>query len=239
MKKIAIIPARGGSKRIPRKNIKDFCGKPIIQYSIDAALQSGIFDEVMVSTDDNEIAKISLQFGAQVPFFRSAENSNDYVGTFEVIEEVLHDYQEKESKIFDQLCILYPTAPFVTSEIIKNAMIMLNEKDADSIFPVVEYSTPVQRSLKIQDGKIKMRNPEFYQSRSQDLEKIYFDAGQFYCCNIKTFLKNAKIYMENSYPIIVDNMQAQDIDNELDWKMAEMKFVLNKRRLNNIQYSDN
>ena len=153
MRAIAIITARGGSKRIPRKNIRDFCGNPIISYAIDAAINSNIFAEVMVSTDDNEIAKIALENGAQVPFYRSSRNSDDYSTTADVLIEVLSEYEKKGLK-FDYLCCIYPTAPFVTSEKLKLALKkMINEK-AEAIIPVVKFSYPPQRAFIIKDDKL-------------------------------------------------------------------------------------
>ena len=175
MRTIAIITARGGSKRIPRKNIRDFCGNPIISYAIDAAINSNIFAEVMVSTDDNEIAKIALENGAQVPFYRSSRNSDDYSTTADVLIEVLSEYEKKGLK-FDYLCCIYPTAPFVTSEKLKLALKkMINEK-AEAIIPVVKFSYPPQRAFIIKDDKLIYKYPENVFKRSQDLESLYHDA---------------------------------------------------------------
>ena len=175
MRAIAIITARGGSKRIPRKNIRDFCGNPIISYAIDAAINSNIFAEVMVSTDDNEIAKIALENGAQVPFYRSSRNSDDYSTTADVLIEVLSEYEKKGLK-FDYLCCIYPTAPFVTSEKLKLALKkMINEK-AEAIIPVVKFSYPPQRAFIIKDDKLIYKYPENVFKRSQDLESLYHDA---------------------------------------------------------------
>jgi N-acylneuraminate cytidylyltransferase len=227
MKKIAIIPARGGSKRIPKKNIRDFLGKPIIAYSIEAAIKSEIFDEVMVSTDSKEIAEIAKKYGANVPFLRSEKNSNDYAGLVEVAQEVLDNYK-KEDQEFDYACMILPTAPFITKEKLKKANEILEEKDVDSILTVTEYSFPIQRSLKIENGYLKMRWSENMNKRSQDLEKTYHDAGQFYFFDVEEFYNQNKVYMEKSYPIILDNIEVQDIDTETDWELAELKYRMNK-----------
>ena len=225
MKNICIIPARGGSKRIPRKNIKLFMGKPIMAYSIEAALKSGIFDEVMVSTDDEEFAKIAEQYGANVPFMRSEKTSNDYAITVEVIEEVLSMYKER-GNTFDVVCCLYSTAPFVTPNRLKEAFSMINE-DADAAFTVVEYSFPIQRSHRIDNnGYIKMIQPEHYASRSQDLEKTYHDAGQFYFAKISSFNTERTFWCKRTKPLILSELEVQDLDTETDWKLAEMKFEL-------------
>ena len=190
MKNIAIRPARGGSKRIPRKKIRPFLGKPVIAYSIAAALQSGLFDEVMVSTDDEEIAEVARQYGAKVPFMRSATTADDYATTADVMLEVLECYK-KQGIEFDTLCCVYSTAPFVTADSLKSAYHLLAEKKFDAVFTAVAYSYPVQRGLKIDDGKIRMVWPEYRKSRSQDLETIYHDAGQFYVSRVGSFYRHA------------------------------------------------
>jgi pseudaminic acid cytidylyltransferase len=226
MGNIAIIPARGGSKRIPRKNIKNFLGKNIIAYSIEAALKSKLFDEVMVSTDDDEIANIALGYGAKVPYLRSEKNSSDFATTFEVIDEVINFYEQK-NKYFENICCLYACAPFVTSEKLISAFNELIEKDYDSVFPVVEFGFPIQRALKIEDNKIRFFQPENELKRSQDLEKSYHDAGQFYWMKTEKLLFEKKIVTENTGFIFVSELESQDIDNEVDWKLAELKFKLN------------
>jgi N-acylneuraminate cytidylyltransferase len=227
MKSIAIIPARGGSKRIPRKNIKDFLGRPIIAYSITAALQSKAFDEVMVSTDDVEIADISKKYGAKVPFFRSAELSNDGAMTAPVLVEVLNEY-ERSGKPFDRVCCIYPCAPFIKAERLQQAMALLGEKQCDSVFPVAKFSYPPQRCLVIRDEKVRMLHPENYNVRSQDLEPYYHDVGQFYCVRKEPLLATGKLIGENSYPVIIGESEMQDIDTEEDWKIAEIKYrILN------------
>lgn len=220
---VAIITARGGSKRIPRKNIKNFLGFPIIKYSIDAALGAGTFDEVMVSTDDDEIAASARSFGADVPFIRSVENSNDIAGTAEVLKEVILEYR-KRGRVFEHLCCIYPTAPFVTSEKLRKGMSLLKEANADCVLPVVPFSYPIQRSLKIVDGRAMMLWPENYAKRSQDLMPVYHDCGQFYCMRTTSLLEQMKLFAEHTIPIIVPESEVQDIDNEEDWKIAEIKY---------------
>jgi len=225
MASVAIITARGGSKRIPRKNVKNFCGKPIIEYSITAAINSSIFDEVMVSTDDKEIAEIAVKCGAKIPFMRSEKNSNDYALTADVLMEVLEKYEEG-GRSFEYACCIYPTAPFVTSEKLKKAKDILIEQNADTVMPVVAYSFPPQRAVVIENRIIKPQYPEFQRCRSQDLEPIYHDCGQFYFISVKAFKKSRVLIGENTIPIIVDETEVQDIDNIVDWKIAEMKYKL-------------
>lgn len=223
MKNIAIITARGGSKRIPKKNIKEFCGKPIITYSIKAALESGVFDEVMVSTDSEEIANIAREYGAKVPFMRSEATSNDFATTADVLTEVIEEY-EKVGKTFDYMCCVYPTAPFVTGEKLKNAMNTIVEKKAQTLMPVVEFSFPPQRGMVIRGEKLGYMYPEFALSRSQDLEKMYHDCGQFYCMEMESFKASKKVVMEDTVPFVVREMEVQDIDNMSDWEIAEIKY---------------
>lgn len=230
MSSVAIITARGGSKRIPHKNIKDFCGKPIIAYSIEAAKKAGCFDEVMVSTDDPEIAGIAENYGAKVPFMRSAENADDFSTTRDVVKEVLIQY-ERQGMHFDYACCIYPTAPFITGDRLKEAMALLEEKDADSVVPVVQFSFPPQRGLVMREGKTEFKWPENALVRSQDLEPFYHDCGQFYCLNTKAFGKQELLFMKKTYPVILDELEVQDIDNETDWKLAELKYCL----LNKVQ----
>lgn len=227
MKRVAIITARGGSKRIPRKNMKPFLGKPIIEYSIEAALQSDMFHEVMVSTDDEEIAEVAKKAGAQVPFFRSEEASNDFATTAEVLTEVLKSY-DRIGRHFDQLCCIYPTAPFVTADAIRNAMLLLEQEKADACIPVVKFSFPPQRCVVIKDNRLQPKWPENMKKRSQDLEPFYHDCGQFYCLNTKSFLEQKAIWMKNVVPFVQDESNVQDIDTIEDWKIAEMKYKILK-----------
>ena len=225
MKTLAMITARGGSKRIPRKNIKEFNGKPIIAYSIEAALGSGVFDEVMVSTDDEEIAEIAKNYGAKVPFFRSEKTSNDFATTTDVIEEVLETYRERGEE-YDIFCCIYPTAPFITSKRLKDAVEELAKSDADSLIPVVRFSYPPQRAMEVHDGRLVFRQPENLKKRSQDLEPHFHDAGQFYVVRSESFFKNHGIMVGDILPMELSELEVQDIDNEVDWKLAELKYNL-------------
>ncbi len=225
MKNLCIIPARGGSKRIPRKNIKPFMGKPIMAYSIEAAKASGLFDEVMVSTDDEEFAEVARQYGANVPFLRSEATSNDFAGTEDVILEVLNEYQKRGFE-YDNVCCLYSTAPFVTAERLKEGFALLGEK-ADASFTIVQYSYPVQRSLKkTEEGYVKMNFPQYYDARTQDLEPIYHDAGQFYFLKTQTFRDEFTLWCKRTAPLILSELEVQDLDTLTDWQLAEMKYKL-------------
>ena len=229
MKSIAIIPARGGSKRIPKKNIKSFLGKPIIAYSIEVALKSKLFDEVMVSTDDEEIAEVAMKYGAIVPFMRSDQNANDFAGTVDVLLEVLDSYK-KVNQIFHFGCCIYATAPFVTADNLKESYDKLINKNLDSVFPVLPYSFPIQRALKINHSdKIKMFQPEHLLSRSQDLESSYHDAGQFYWFNTENLLTKKKLWTNNASGIVLSEMEAHDIDTMEDWEIAEFKYKMLRR----------
>lgn len=225
MRRIAIIPARGGSKRIPRKNIKHFCGKPILAYSVEAALKSNLFDEVMVSTDDREIANVAKQYGASVPFMRSAETANDFAILKDVIVEVLDRYKSLGKK-FEQVCCILPTAPLITADDIVRAHEILERESCVSVIPVVKYSYTILRSLKIDGGRLVMNWPENYSKRSQDLPDAYHDAGLFYWYGRKYFEEKVAGFGEDACPYIIDEAKAQDIDTPEDWKMAEMKYKL-------------
>jgi pseudaminic acid cytidylyltransferase len=220
-KNICIIPARGGSKRIPRKNIKKFLGKPIIAYSIEIALKSELFDEVMVSTDDAEIAEIAKKYGATVPFFRSQEKANDLATLNDVLEEVVDFYKQKLDKTFDFGCCLLPTSPLLKSEFLIQGLKELKDKKFDSLRPITEFSYPPQRGFLMDSdsGLVQFANPEYALTRSQDLEKIYHDAGQFYMFKIPGLLKG-----EKRGAIVIPNSIVQDIDTEEDWVLAEMKY---------------
>lgn len=228
MKRIAIIPARGGSKRIPSKNIKLFSGRPIIEYSIKTALESELFDLVLVSTDDEEIKRISIKAGAAVPFMRSAANANDTATTADVLKEVLLKLEIQGYK-FLQGCCIYPTAPFITKEKLIQSVAILSEKQCDSVVPVVKYSFPIQRSLKIENGIVRFVNSMYSTCRSQDMEERYHDCGQFYTFNISRFLESGSLIMENTIPIVLEEFEVQDIDNYSDWEIAELKYERLKR----------
>ncbi len=223
MKNVAIITARGGSKRIPKKNIREFCGKPIIAYSIAAALDAGVFDEVMVSTDSREIAEIAREYGAAVPFMRSEETSNDFATTSDVLEEVVASY-EAAGQTIDRIACIYPTAPFLTGEKIRDAMAKLDGSDSDSIMSVVRFGFPPQRALVIRDGKLAYQYPEHALTRSQDLEPVYHDCGQFYICDTAAFRRNHSMITPDTIPFVIDEDEVQDIDNPSDWTIAEAKY---------------
>lgn len=226
MKSVAIITARGGSKRIPKKNIKEFCGKPIIAYSIEAALESRVFDEVMVSTDSEKIKEIAERFGASVPFMRSEVASNDFATTTDVIEEVLSEY-EKLGKNFDAFTCLYPTAPFITGKRLAEAFEMLT--GADAVLSVVKYSFPPQRAFVIRNGSVRFQYPQYERTRSQDLEPIYHDCGQFYICKVEPFIQYQSLILPVTLPYIMPEEEVQDIDTMSDWDIAEAKYkVLHK-----------
>lgn len=230
MSTIAIIPARGGSTRVPGKNIRQFCGKPVIQYSIEAALKSGIFDEVMVSTDDETIAEIARQAGANVPFMRSAKNSDSYATTRAVLLEVLEEY-EKRGKRFDTMACIYPCAIFVTPEKLRNAYNMMRQvPGANAVTPVVAFSSPPQRAMVVKEGFLTYAYPQYINTRTQDLEKIYHDCGQFYFWDVDAYLNNTT-GIWNTVPYVMPEEEVQDVDNESDFRIAELKykaFVLGK-----------
>ena len=223
MSNICIIPARGNSKRIAKKNIKHFLGKPIIAYSIEAAIKSGLFDEVMVSTDNKEIAKIAKTYGAKIPFYRSKKNSDDFATTYDVIEEVIKQYKN-EGKEFKNICCIYSCAPFVTESKLNLGFKKLIENTFDTVFPIIEYSFPIERAVKITNGKITPLNAKYLDTRSQDLTKSYHDAGQFYWMKTQKILASNKIITDNCGGILITNLEGQDIDTEIDWKLAEIKF---------------
>lgn len=226
MKNLCIIPARGGSKRIPRKNIKDFLGKPIIAYSIEAALESGVFDEVMVSTDDPEIVEVAKKYGASVPFLRSEQTANDYATTADVIFEVLEKYRS-QGKVFDNVACLYATAPFVTDKKLQEAAEILASGECDSAFTCTTFSYPILRGLVLDSkGYIGMKWPEYKNSRSQDLPQFYHDAGQFYFATTESFQGSKGFWGKKTKPIIVSELEVQDLDTLTDWAMAEMKFKM-------------
>lgn len=229
-KAIAIITARGGSKRIPKKNIKEFCGKPIIAYSIEAALKSDLFDEVMVSTDSEEIAEVARKYGAKVPFMRSEKTSDDFATTSDVLMEVLDEYK-KRGKTYKYMACIYPTAPFVTAESLCKGRELLNTEDnIYMVNPVVKFSFPPQRGVVINEkGILEAIAMENRFVRSQDLREIYHDVGQFYWYDAEKFVMNDGIMDGFSAPLILNELYVQDIDNETDWKIAEMKYEILKR----------
>lgn len=222
-KRIAIITARGGSKRIPRKNVKEFCGRPIIAYSIAAALESGCFDTVMVSTDDEEIARISRSYGAEVPFMRSEKTSGDFATTADVILEVLDEYEKRREKFAYAACI-YPTAPFVTANKLRDGMRRLEEKQGTMLMPVTVFSFPPQRGMVKKGDYVEYCYPQCRNSRSQDLEPMYHDCGQFYCYDVEKYRRTNGQIDGGIIPYFISELEVQDIDNETDWKIAELKY---------------
>lgn len=224
----AIITARGGSKRIPGKNIREFMGKPMLVYAIEAALSSGIFREVMVSTDDEEIARIGEAAGASVPFMRSAETSGDFATTDDVLMEVLENY-ERRGETFDYMACIYPTAPFATAQKLRAAMKLLIEQRACGVMPVVRFSFPPQRGMAIRDGRLVYCYPENAVKRSQDLEPMYHDSGQFYCYHVERYRACRGDLPDGYLPIIVPETEVQDIDNPSDLELAEMKYRMMQR----------
>ncbi len=220
---IAIITARGGSKRIPRKNIREFAGRPIIAWSIEAAKQSGCFADIIVSTDDEEIAEIARKWGAEVPFMRSAENSNDHATTADALLEVLEALRAV-GREYERLCCLYPTAPFVTGELLAACHEKWTAAGADALLPVVAYSHPVQRLFVIEEERLKYKWPENRLKRTQDLEPCYHDAGQFYFIRTKVLVRDKTMVPADTFPYILPETQVQDIDTPEDWDLAELKF---------------
>jgi len=223
---LAVIPARGGSKRIPRKNIKKFCGKPIIAWSIEAALASKCFDRVIVSTDDEEIAVVAREWGAEVPFMRPEELADDYIGTAAVVRHAIEWFAD-QGVSFDHVCCIYATAPFVTAEDIRRGLNLLIKNDTDYVFPITRFSSPIQRALKItESGRLEMFQPEHFYTRSQDLEEAYHDAGQFYWGLSEAWKEEKILYSRRTVPIILPRCLVQDIDTPEDWKYAELMFHL-------------
>lgn len=222
-KNLCVIPARGGSKRIPRKNIKPFKGKPIIAYSIIAAFESGLFDEVMVSTDDLEIVEIAKSYGVSIPFLRSEENSNDFATTANVLIEVINDYQ-KQGKTFDNVCCIYPTAPFVNRARLKEGFDILSN-GADSVLPILSFDYPILRSFKVnENNSLEYNWPEFINARSQDLPTAFHDAGQWYWVKVNKLQDVNKLVFDNSRGLQLSPFEAHDIDTLHDWKLAELKY---------------
>ena len=226
MSRIAIIPARGGSKRIPKKNTKCFLGKPIIAYAIENAINSGLFDEIMVSTDDNETVKVALNYGAKVPFLRSKKNADDYATTIDVITEVISSYDKLDRKFEFASCI-YPCTPLLTIEKLEESFFLLEKHNLDCVFPIVKYGFPIQRAVRLNSqGLVEMYHPEHLITRSQDLELSFHDAGQFYSFKIDNLIAKKKLLTDRTGHIKLSELEAQDIDNIDDWKLAELKYKM-------------
>ena len=230
--KLCVIPARGGSKRIQKKNIKNFCGKPIIAWSIQLAIASKHFDKIIVSTDDDKIADLARKYGAEVPFVRPKILSNDYTGTVPVISHAIK-WQIKHYQKPTYVCCIYATAPFVKLSDLKYGLKILKNSNSEYAFSATNFAYPIQRSFRIKKNKkIKMFYPEHYNSRSQDLEEAFHDAGQFYWGLTDSWLKNKPIVSENAIPIILPRYRVHDIDTLEDWQIAERMFrITNKKKL--------
>lgn len=224
MSQVVIIPARGGSKRIPRKNVKEFCGKPMIAWSIEAAKASGCFDKIIVSTDDREIADVAERWGAEVPFLRPNGLADDYTGTLPVIRHAVQWLSSHDVEV-DYACCVYATAPFVTSEDLLRGWELIQKSDASFAFSVTSYAFPIQRAIRITEkGRVAMFNPEHFQTRSQDLEEAWHDAGQFYWGTADAWLEKKLLFGEDSLPVKLPRHRVQDIDTPEDWVHAEWLF---------------
>lgn len=221
---VAVIPARGGSKRIPRKNIKNFCGKPMIAWSIEAALKSGCFDSVIVSTDDEEIASVAQHYGAEVPFFRPPSLSDDHTPTIPVVQHAVNFLQGAGADV-RYVCCLYATAPFVSSEDLLQGFNLIKEDTCDYVFSVTSYAFPIQRAIRVNEaGRVEMFQPDQFNTRSQDLEEAFHDAGQFYWGKTSSWQEGKKIFSPESKPLILPRYRVQDIDTVEDWVRAEAMF---------------
>ncbi len=224
--RLALIPARGGSKRIPGKNIRFFCGKPILAFSIQTAQASCLFDRILVSTDSDDIAEVARQYGAEVPFLRSAHNADDHADLLSVIREVVEQLQS-EGESYDEVCCLLPTAPLVTAACLQQAHGLFQREGYDCVFPMVRFGYPIQRALGLTpSGAVSMLQPEFYPSRSQDLPPAFHDAGQFYWLRPAACLAAGRLFTEHAGGVEISELAAQDIDNETDWALCELKYKL-------------
>lgn len=222
--KLAVIPARGGSKRIPRKNIKTFCGKPMIGWTIEAAMASGSFDRIVVSTDDEEIADVARAAGAEVPFIRPPELSDDHTGTIPVIAHAIRRVIGDDMPAA-AVCCLYATAPFLQASDIRQGLDLLDGEAIDYAFSVTSFAFPIQRAIRIgSDGFVAMFQPENFAVRSQDLEPAYHDAGQFYWGRAGAWMAGKPVFMSRSRPVILPRHRVQDIDTMEDWERAELLF---------------
>jgi len=230
LKAVAIIPARGGSRRIPKKNIKDFFGKPLIAYSIEVALKSKLFERVIVSTDDEEIAKIAKKYGAEVPFIRPSNLADEFTGTADVVSHTL-EFLKKKKEVYKYACTIYATAPLLQKEYLKEGLQRLENSDAVNSFSATSMPFPIQRTFKINSNeRCEMFTPENYTSRSQDLEVAYQDAGQFYWKKLGTN-SNEIMFGKDSIPIVLPRHLVQDIDTLEDWQRAEIIYeVINRSK---------
>jgi len=222
---IAIIPARGGSKRIPRKNIKEFLGKPIIAYSIEVAIKSDLFDKVIVSTDDSEVARVAQIYGAEVPFMRPSELSDDYTGTNDVVKHALNWYSKRGISV-EYACCIYATVPFLRVQYLQEGLEKLQLHNKSFAFSVTSFPSPVQRAMMIKKNGVTMLYPKHSNTRSQDLEETYHDAGQFYWGRAEAFLNNEKLFAQQSFPVIIPRELVQDIDTIEDWNKAKLIYKI-------------
>jgi pseudaminic acid cytidylyltransferase len=224
--KLAIIPARGGSKRIPRKNIKPFAGKPVIAWSIEAAQASGCFDRIIVSTDDAEVAEVARAHGAEVPFMRPPELSDDHIGTIPVVAHAVGWMAQQVGPV-EFACCLYATAPFVQAQDLCQGLEVLQRSGAQYAFTVTNFAAPIQRSFRITgQHRIEMFDPAQFNIRSQDLEEAYHDAGQFYWGRAQAWLAATPLYSESATPLVLPRYRVQDVDTHDDWKRAELMFAI-------------
>ena len=224
MSQVAIIPARGGSKRIPRKNVKEFGGKPMIAWSIEAAKASGCFDQIIVSTDDEDIARVAGEWGAEVPFMRPAKLSDDFTGTLPVIRHAVEWLTQNGTPV-EYACCLYATAPFVSAKDLQEGLQLIKSTDSSYAFSVTSYAFPIQRAIRItENGRVAMFNPGHFQTRSQDLEEAWHDAGQFYWGTAEAWREERPIFSEDSVPVTLPRYRVQDIDTPEDWARAEWLF---------------
>lgn len=223
---LAVIPARGGSKRIPRKNIKMFHGQPMIAWSIQAAIDSGCFDEVWVSTDDEEIAVVAQVYGAKVPFLRPAYLSDDFATTADVMSHAVEEFGKINHALPDYICCLYATAPFVTkADLVQGLEKIKNNSDLNYVFSATTYPFPIQRAIKLNEhDTVEMFSPQYFNSRSQDLEEAWHDAGQFYWGTAEAWLNKAMIFASQSSVVELPRFRVQDIDTQEDWDRAEWLF---------------
>ena len=233
---VAIIPARGGSKRIPNKNICDFLGRPIIAYPIDTCIKSNLFDRVIVSTDSPQIADVAREFKAEVPFLRTLENASDTATTVAVVLEVIARYKEKFASCPEFVCCIYPTAVFVTQALLKESLALLRaDPQLDAVVPMVPHPHAIERAFQIKEGRASMINPAHMHTRSQDLRESYYDPGQFYMLRVSSLLEQGRLFMDRTAPIIISEMASQDINTLEDWVLAEMKYrVWQERRGGNV-----
>lgn len=222
---ICVIPARGGSKRIPRKNINFFLGKPIIAYSIEEAIKSKLFDKVIVSTDDEEIAKVAREYGAETPFVRPKEISDDFTGTSDVVKHAIN-WLIGKGMVYEYVCCIYATAPFLQEKYLKQGFKALEKNKVSFSFSVTSFAFPIQRAIKIKDDRVSMFYPENFTARSQDLEEAYHDAGQFYWGKAQAFLDDEMIFSDKSFPVVLPRYLVQDIDTLEDWHKAELMYKI-------------